>query len=449
MMFTETIAAIATPAGQGGLGVIRVSGPEVVRIIPRLLQRELNPRHASFGAFYTTKGETLDEGIALFFPNPNSFTGDDVLELHGHGSPVVLNMILEELFAHGIRLARPGEFSERAFLNGKKDLVEIEAVADLIAAQSGKAAKMALRTLQGAFSKEVKALAAQITQIRVYVESAIDFPEEEIDFLSDSALLKNFQNARELMAQTIKVVGQGALLREGIRVVIMGEPNAGKSSLLNLMSGESTAIVTDIPGTTRDVLTTHVVLAGVPVCLIDTAGLRETEDVIEQEGVRRALAAMAGADHVLVMIDSSKDKSAALPPEFSAELTGVPITYVMNKIDLTGKQAGIEKSGEKTLAFCSMASGAGLEDLQKHILAQAGLEDGGSEGLYLARARHCQALAQASSHLEEAFELLQTRQGELVAEALKWSHRALGEILGEFTTDDLLGEIFSQFCIGK
>ncbi len=450
MATQDTIAAVATPKGQGGVGIIRVSGPLVPTLLEPILSQTPEPLKALVGPFYNEERGVLDEGIALFFPNPHSFTGEDVLELQGHGSPVIQSVILDRLFALGVRLARPGEFSERAFLNGKKDLAEVEAIADLIAAQSERGAAMALRSLRGEFSREIKSLMKQLTQLRVYVEAAIDFPEEEIDFLSDQNLMQSFADLKAQLEKTQQSVAQGVMMREGIKLVLVGDPNAGKSSLLNWLTGEDTAIVTDTPGTTRDVLKSDILLDGVPIHVLDTAGLRQTEDLIEQEGIRRAEAALLEADHILWVVDASLPMGEGVK-ERLADLNHCNVTVVFNKIDLTLNQPGEGYHPELNfpVIYCSVKNMLGMGMLKKRLLSLTEGQQGGEEGHYMARSRHKHALAMAVDNLEEAEVLLASKQGELLAESLKWAHRSLGEIVGEFTTDDLLGEIFSSFCIGK
>ncbi|MEW6765933.1 MAG: tRNA uridine-5-carboxymethylaminomethyl(34) synthesis GTPase MnmE [Pseudomonadota bacterium] len=454
---TDTIVAVATAPGRGGVGVVRVSGPLAPVIAEGVLGVLPKPRLATHRVFRDGDGQPLDDGIALYFPAPYSFTGEDVLELQGHGGPVVLDRVVRACLASGARLARPGEFSERAFLNDKVDLAQAEAIADLIEAGSEAAAKAALASLQGAFSREVDALTEQLITLRIYIEAALDFPEEEIDFLADQALLNRFD---DLLTQTVRVraaASQGALLREGLHVVILGQPNAGKSSLLNALCGHEAAIVTDIPGTTRDVLRQHLSIDGLPLHLVDTAGLRQSADVVEQEGIRRAWGEVERADRVLLVVDDQ----AGVAPEDAAILARLPatlpFTVVRNKIDLSGRPAGeslIEDWAEVpghsvTEIALSAKNGKGLDLLREHLKACLGYQPG-EGGVYLARRRHLDALEQAEQHMRAAqANLLHARAGELAAEELRYAQERLGEITGQFTADDLLGRIFSSFCIGK
>jgi tRNA modification GTPase len=447
----ETIAALATPPGRGGVGIIRVSGPKVTAVAHAVLGRLPVPRQAEYLPFFDADGSTLDTGLALYFPNPHSFTGEDVLELQGHGGPVVLDLILQRCLGLGCRPARAGEFSERAYLNGKLDLVQAEAVADLIDSASAQAARMAMQSLQGAFSKQVHDLVEGLIQLRLYVESAIDFPEEEIDFLADGQVLAQLTALQEQLKQTQAAAQQGQLMREGITVVIAGRPNAGKSTLLNALAGRESAIVTPIAGTTRDVLREYIQIDGLPLHIIDTAGLRESTDAVEQEGVRRAWAEVQGADHILLL----RDAQAAAEDREEAQLherlrqSGPPLTLVFNKIDLLSQSPALEQGDGETVIRLSAHTGAGLELLREHLKRCAGFH-AGSEGRFMARRRHVEALAQAAQHLQQGrAHLTQAVAGELLAEELRQAQQALGEITGEVTADDLLGKIFSSFCIGK
>jgi len=450
----ETIAAIATAQGRGGVGIVRVSGPLAGSIATAVCARQLQPRYAHYGTFRDADGQVLDEGIALFFPGPNSFTGEDVLELQGHGGPVVLDLLLRRCLELGARMARPGEFSEQAFLNDKLDLAQAEAIADLIEASSAQAARNALRSLQGEFSRRVHALTEQLIELRLYVEAAIDFPEEEIDFLADGRVLEQLEAVREALSGVLREAGQGALLRDGMTVVIAGRPNAGKSSLLNALAGREAAIVTDIAGTTRDVLREHIHIDGMPLHVVDTAGLRDTADQVERIGVERALRAIGEADRVLLVVDAGAPEAAdpfALWPEF-LDLTPDParVTLIRNKIDLSGEPVVLEQEGDGhvTLAL-SARTGEGLDLLREHLKACVGFEQT-AEGSFSARRRHLEALRQASACLEHGqAQLIGCGAGELLAEDLRQAQQALGEITGAFTPDDLLGRIFSSFCIGK
>ncbi|BBP86344.1 tRNA modification GTPase MnmE [Pseudomonas sp. Pc102] len=450
----ETIAAVATAQGRGGVGIVRVSGPQAAHIAQAVAGRPLKPRYAHYGPFHDASGATLDEGLALYFPGPNSFTGEDVLELQGHGGPVVLDLLLRRCLELGARQARPGEFSERAFLNDKLDLAQAEAIADLIEASSEQAARNALRSLQGEFSRRVHALTEKLIQLRIYVEAAIDFPEEEIDFLADGHVLGLLDGVRENLSTVLREAGQGALLREGMTVVIAGRPNAGKSSLLNALAGREAAIVTDIAGTTRDVLREHIHIDGMPLHVVDTAGLRDTDDHVEKIGVERALRAIAEADRVLLVVDATSAESAdpfALWPEFlDSRPDPAKVTLIRNKADLSGDTIDLQSSadGHVTLSL-SARSGDGLELLREHLKACMGYEQT-AESSFSARRRHLEALRQASAHLEHGRnQLTAAGAGELLAEDLRHAQQALGEITGAFSSDDLLGRIFSSFCIGK
>ena len=452
-LHTDTIAAIATASGRGGVGIVRVSGPKARLVAEQLLKISLQPRHAHFCDFHSHSGQVLDQGIALFFPNPHSFTGEDVLELQGHGGPVILDLLLREILQLGVRLARPGEFSERAFLNDKLDLAQAEAIADLIDATTEQAARNALHSLQGAFSQRIQQLVEALIQLRIYVEASIDFPEEEIDFLSDGKVARQLDEIDRQLAQVFQEARQGALIREGMRVVIAGRPNAGKSSLLNALSGRDTAIVTDIEGTTRDVLREHIHLDGMPLHIIDTAGLRDSPDAVEQIGIQRAWQEIQQADRVLLLVDSRQTQATdpqAIWPEFVAQLADPSkITLVRNKIDLSGEPAGLFESHTNPYLGISAATGAGMQALKDHLKAIVGF-NANSEGGFTARRRHLDALERASQFLASGKAQLQGwAAGELLAEDLRQAQNALGEITGDFTPDDLLGRIFTSFCIGK
>jgi tRNA modification GTPase len=451
----DTIVAVASAAGRGAVGVIRVSGPLVPQIAAGILGGLPAPRRARFSSFLDAQGGSVDEGLALYFPAPASYTGEHVLELQGHGGALVVDMVLKRLLELGCRMARPGEFSERAFLNGKIDIAQAEAIADLIDAGTAAAARAALRSLQGEFSACVGDLKTRITELRVYVEAAIDFPDEEIDFLSDKALGERLASVFAAFDSIIAAARQGALLREGLNVVIAGKPNAGKSSLLNRLAGDDVAIVTDVPGTTRDVLRQHVHLDGLPLNLADTAGLRAVTDVVEAEGVRRARNEIARADRVLYIVDAgiAGTKDGKDSAQWAAELdqlpAGVPVTLVFNKIDLTGAPARLDETAHPPRVFLSARTGSGLELLRSHLKASAGYRELDS-GAFAARRRHLDALGRARQHVQTAAEILSsTRAFELFAEDLRLAQHALGEITGEFTSEDLLGEIFGSFCIGK
>ena len=458
---TDTIAAIATAPGRGGVGIVRVSGPLAATLATQVLGSLPSPRYAAYGAFHGLDGEVLDQGIAIYFPGPNSFTGEDVLELQGHGGPVVLDLLLRSLTARGCRLARPGEFSERAFLNDKMDLAQAEAIADLIDCASEQAARCALRSLQGEFSRRIHELVSSLIELRMYVEAAIDFPEEEIDFLSDGKVAAMLATVFERLQQVQREAGQGSLLREGMSVVIAGRPNAGKSSLLNALAGHERAIVTDIAGTTRDVLREHIHIDGMPLHIIDTAGLRDAPDAVERIGIQRAWDEISKADRILLMIDSSSDETDAeqllhrLYDERGEHsltdrlINSGRITVIRNKIDLSSEVAGLAQEGRFPVLRLSAREQVGIEALREHLKAVMGFEAGG-EGGFLARRRHLDALQQARLALESGLEQLHgMAAGELLAEDLRAAQKALGEITGEFSADDLLGKIFGSFCIGK
>ncbi|HSC82288.1 MAG TPA: tRNA uridine-5-carboxymethylaminomethyl(34) synthesis GTPase MnmE [Pseudomonas sp.] len=450
----ETIAAVATAQGRGGVGIVRVSGPLARAIGVSLGELQPKPRHAHYGAWQDDDGQVIDQGLLLFFPGPHSFTGEDVLELQGHGGPVVLDMLLQRCLQLGARQARPGEFSERAFLNDKLDLAQAEAIADLIEASSAQAARNALRSLQGEFSRRVHGLTEKLIELRIYVEAAIDFPEEEIDFLADGHVLGLLDGVRDNLSIVLREAGQGALLRDGMTVVIAGRPNAGKSSLLNALAGREAAIVTEIAGTTRDVLREHIHIDGMPLHVVDTAGLRDTDDQVEKIGVERALKAIGEADRVLLVVDSTAPEASdpfALWPEFLDQRPDpARVTLIRNKADLSAEAVALTtcEDGHVTLSL-SAKSAAGLDLLRDHLKACMGYEQT-AENSFSARRRHLEALRLASSHLEHGrAQLTLAGAGELLAEDLRQAQQALGEITGAFSSDDLLGRIFSSFCIGK
>ena len=446
----DTIAAIATPPGRGGIGIVRVSGPQARAIAKAITGRTLKPRYAHYGPFYGDEGEVLDEGIALFFGGPNSFTGEDVLELQAHGGPVVLDWLLQRVVRLGARLAEPGEFSRRAFLNDKLDLTQAEAIADLINASTEQAAKSALKSLQGAFANAVDTLVDGLIHLRMYVEAAIDFPEEEIDFLSDGRVAGELDQLIDQLRTLLAQAQQGALLNEGMTVVILGRPNAGKSSLLNALSGRESAIVTDIAGTTRDTIREAIQIDGMPLHIVDTAGLRETADTVERIGIERAWSAMEQADRVLVVVPADE----RIAPEDQAILdrlpNDLPVTIVRNKIDLIGVPPHVDTDEMgRPVIWLSAKQGLGLDLLRAHLKQAMGYEQT-AEGVFMARRRHVEALREALHHLELGWENLQMHAaGELLAEDLRQAQQALEAITGRFTSDDLLGEIFSSFCIGK
>ncbi len=445
----DTIAALATPPGKGGVGIVRISGPLSKSIAGEILKKPLTPRIASYLSFYDSSCNVLDIGIAIFFPGPNSFTGEDVLELHGHGGQFILDLLLQRVIELGARLAKPGEFSERAFLNDKLDLVQAEAISDLINASSAQAARSAIRSLSGEFSNTITEFLEKLIQFRIYVESSIDFSEEEIDFLAEAKVLSTLKDLRSDVNNILQVAKQGVLLNEGIKVVILGQPNVGKSTLLNGLSGRDSAIVTAIAGTTRDILRESIHIDGIPLHVSDTAGLRDTTGIVELEGIRRAWKEVEVADLILFMIDggvglSAKDKSliAQLPAD-------IPQIFLINKIDLLDAIDQRKLNDDFAGIAISAKTGEGIAALKQLIKTTIGYEHTG-QGLFLARRRHLdalqrceQALIQGCAHMEGHI------AGELLAEELRIAQQALSEITGEFSNEDLLGHIFSSFCIGK
>ncbi len=452
MQAEDTIVAVATAPGRGAVGIVRVSGPEVARIALTVLGRLPPPRVATHASFLAEDGGVLDSGLALYFPSPASFTGEAVLELQGHGGAVVLNLLVERLLRLGCRRARAGEFSERAFLNGKLDMAQAEAVADLIDAGTAAAARAAVRSLQGEFSRRIAELQARLSELRVYVEAAIDFPDEDIDFLDDPATESRLAAILAAYADLLASARQGLLLREGLTIAIAGKPNAGKSSLLNMIVGEDVAIVSEFAGTTRDVLRQTLELDGLPLHLVDTAGLREASDAVEIEGIRRARREIRSADRILYLADLSmpgNDSPQSLRPELDALPAGIPVTVIFNKIDLVGLAPTWLARASPAQLYLSARTGEGVELLRAHLKECAGY--GGPEaGTFSARARHLDALRRALESTRAAERALrQTRAVELFAEELRAAQKALGEITGEMTSDDLLGQIFGTFCIGK
>jgi len=447
----DTIVAIATAAGRGGVGVVRLSGSDVLPFMDSLIGRPLLPRRATYSGFFDAEGEAIDEGVALYFPGPSSFTGESILELQGHGGMVVLDRLVQRCVELGARVARPGEFSERAFFNDKLDLAQAEAIADLIDASSIEAARSAVRSMQGEFSQLINELVETMIQVRIFVEAAIDFPEEEIDFLQDETLAVNLDLLCTDLTKVLAQAQQGAILRDGLTVVLAGKPNAGKSSLLNALAGNDAAIVTSVPGTTRDVLRERITLGGLPLNIIDTAGLRESDNEIEQEGVRRAWKEITSADQVLFVADAtdtSNPKLEDLWPEYFQRNLGSTqsVTLLLNKIDLSGHRPGV--IDEATLAI-SVKDKSGFDALASHLQAKAGYL-GHGEGLFSARRRHLVALTNALAFVQNGIEQLKgAGAGELLAEDLRQAQNELSEITGQFTSDDLLGRIFSSFCIGK
>lgn len=453
-MNLDTIVAQATPPGRGGVGIIRISGNQVKEVAQAVLGKLPKPRYAEYLPFLDENGQVIDQGIALFFPNPHSFTGEDVLELQGHGGPIILDLLIKRILSiPATRIARPGEFSERAFLNDKVDLAQAEAIADLIDASSEQAAKSAMSSLQGVFSNKINELVNLLINLRIFVEAAIDFPEEEIDFLSDGKIETQLKDVIKQLNDVRSEAKQGSLLREGMKVVIAGRPNAGKSSLLNALSGRDSAIVTDIAGTTRDVLREHIHIDGMPLHIIDTAGLRDAYDEVERIGIERAWVEIEQADRVLLMVDgttTTEINPEKLWPEFMQRLPShIPVTVIRNKADLTGETLGYSDVSQYSLIRLSARTGNGVDLLRDHLKQTMGFS-ATSEGGFLARRRHLQALEQAAKHLDNGLEQLITyHAGELLAEELRLAQESLSEITGSFTSDDLLGKIFGSFCIGK
>lgn len=447
MSGVDTIAAIATAPGRGGIGVVRISGPQVKTIGAALLGELPKPRHASVRDFRDAHGEVIDSGLALLFTAPASFTGEDVLELHGHGGPVVLDMLMARILELGARVAEPGEFSRRAFLNDKIDLLQAEAIADLIASDSVEAARAASRSMQGEFGERLQTLAESLMEARMHVEAAIDFPDDELDLMKDEVLRRRIAKAVQLAKEIAHIAKQGALLCAGMNVVIAGKPNAGKSSLLNALAGHDAAIVTPIAGTTRDLLRERIQIDGMPLHIVDTAGLRDSPDVIEAEGIRRARLEMDKAHRILYVVDLS-----ATEQDFAADLAAlpkdVPVSLIFNKIDLCGESSRLLPSSPPQL-FISAAKGEGLDLLRQHLKDCMGFH-GADSSTFTARRRHLDALHRANEHLSRAEQaLLQQSAGELAAEELRLAQSCLSEITGEVTSDELLGKIFSSFCIGK
>jgi tRNA modification GTPase len=463
-----TIAAQATAPGRGGVGIIRVSGPEAKKVAKVILGKVPDIRKAEYLPFYNNylvnKRQVLDQGIALYFKGPNSFTGEDIIEFQGHGGPVILDMLLKAILAiPNIKMAKPGEFSEQAFLNDKLDLTQAEAIADLINSSSEQAARSALHSLQGDFSKLVNQMVESIIHLRMYVEAAIDFPEEEIDFLADKKVVTDLKAIIRRVEAVRKQAQQGSIIREGMRVVIAGKPNAGKSSLLNALSGKQSAIVTDIAGTTRDVLAEQIHIDGMPLHIIDTAGLRESDDIVEQIGIKRAWQEINQADRVLLMVDASEKHSVledeqdikSFYPEFFAKLPEkIGLTLIRNKADVNDAKTGFSEftdnnNKQHSIITLSAKTGDGVNSLKEHLKAIMGYQ-GNTEGSFMARRRHLLALENTHEHLITGLEQLESFvAGEILAEELRICQQELDQITGEFTSDDLLGKIFSSFCICK
>ena len=442
----ETICELATAIGQSGIGVIRVSGPLSKIISKKILHLELKPRHAFYGPFYDNEDNTIDKGVAIYFPGPNSYTGEDVVEFQGHGGMSVMRKLLKTALIFGARLSEPGEFSQRAFLNGKMDLVQAEAVQDLIQSSSDESALSAVRSLTGEFSEKINHLLSELTSLRVFVEATIDFSDEEIDFLESHQVSTKLKNLKDLLTSILESANQGAILRDGLHVAIAGKPNAGKSSLLNALTKQPSAIVTDIAGTTRDVLKETIHVDGMPLHIIDTAGLHNSKDIIEQEGIRRAYTEINNADVVLLVFDA-KDEL----PDFSILpdlVKNKPIICIRNKIDLINTKSNVNKLDNQLEVWLSAKNGDGVDLLRKALAEFAGLNSAG-EGVFLARKRHIDSIDQTLIYIDSAIEQLEGGASELVAEDLRQAGMSLGQITGEFSSDDLLGEIFSSFCIGK
>ncbi|MDP1658212.1 MAG: tRNA uridine-5-carboxymethylaminomethyl(34) synthesis GTPase MnmE [Methylotenera sp.] len=446
----DTIAAIATASGAGGIGIVRVSGPAAGSIATGVLghcgSSNLSPRHAAYLDFKQDNGELIDRGIAIFYPNPHSYTGEDVLELQAHGGTALMQILLARCIELGARQAEPGEFTRRAYLNEKIDLAQAEAVADVINAATTEAAKSAVRSLSGEFSQRINALLLKLIELRMYVEACLDFPEEEIDFITQGRVAEKLEAITTELKAVFAKAKQGSLLREGISVVLVGQPNVGKSSLMNQLAGEEIAIVTSIAGTTRDTIKNAIQINGVPLHVIDTAGLRETDDEVEKFGIARTWATAQSADIALLLVDAAygiteteKSILARLPQEISK-------IWVHNKIDVANEPALVKEKDGATHIYLSAKTGVGIDLLKSHLLKLAGYENN-SEGIFMARARHLDALTQVQTHLYSAG--AQINSAELVAEELRLAQESLSSITGEFTPDDLLGEIFSKFCIGK
>ncbi|MCJ8314431.1 MAG: tRNA uridine-5-carboxymethylaminomethyl(34) synthesis GTPase MnmE [Saccharospirillaceae bacterium] len=461
MMKQDTIAAIATPPGQGGVGIVRLSGKQALTIAKKLIQFIPKVRHAHYCDFYDQNETVLDQGIVLFFKAPHSFTGEDVIELQGHGGSVIMDLLLKTALSHGARLAQPGEFSQRAFMNDKMDLTQAEAIADLIESSSEQAARCAVRSLQGEFSKQIHTMVDSLVNLRIYVEASIDFPEEEIDFLADGKVESDLLAIESKLNDVFKQANKGTILREGMSVVIAGKPNAGKSSLLNALSGKDSAIVTDIAGTTRDVLREHIHIDGMPLHIIDTAGLRDAPNEVERIGIERAWNEIKQADQVLLVVDSQTTSEQDLKL-VDAEFVNTylshggqmdKITLVHNKTDQTKENIGIESHTvdgvKQNVIRLSAKHNQGIEFLQNHLKSIMGY-DSTTEGGFIARRRHLESLSKAQESIKNGkIQLQGYGAGELLAEDLRAAQNALNEITGEFTSDDLLGKIFGSFCIGK
>lgn len=451
MVSPDIIAAIATPPGCGGIGVIRISGKNLTKLAETILGKLPKPRHAHLSQFLDADGQVIDQGIALYFPAPHSYTGENVLELQGHGGPAVLNLLLNQCLSAGARLAQPGEFTLRAYLNNKIDLIQAESVADIIAANTSEAARCAIHSLQGHFSIRIEELVSLLITLRMLIEATLDFPEEEIDNLQALQIKDRLDHIHTQLEQIFTAARQGNLLQEGIKIVLAGTPNVGKSSLLNQLVEDNAAIVTEIPGTTRDTIQRTIAIEGIPIHIIDTAGLRETSDIVEQKGIERTHAAIKNANMVIWLIDSSQQQPDTKDQMLDYIPADKPQITVFNKIDLLNEQPRIEDEKKSISIHLSAKTGAGIELLRRKILEIAGWQcNQAGEGIFMARQRHLEALTQARDHLENAQRFTENEyQLELLAEELRLAQSALSSITGQFTADDLLGEIFSHFCIGK
>ena len=443
----DTIAAIATPPGNGGVGIIRISGVLATQIAGHLTTKSFLPRQALFTAFNDKDGSVIDSGILLYFPNPSSYTGEDTIELQGHGGTVVLDMLLRRVLSLGARMAKPGEFTERAFLNNKLDLAQAEAVADLIESSTEQSVRSSQKSMQGVFSKQINALVDQLTELRMYVEAAIDFVDEEIDFLTDGIVENKINEISKKIQKIQNTAQQGRLLRDGMTIVLAGKPNAGKSSLLNALTGHEAAIVTEVAGTTRDILRERIQIDGMPLHIIDTAGLRESDNIVEQEGIRRAHEEIRQADKILLIIDST-DPETETDSLLNTLPAGLDITKVYNKIDLSGMQAQIIESEHHSEIYLSIKQQIGIELLSEHLKKSVGFK-GEADDVFIARRRHIEALSESQQYIACAKQQLKNQSGELVAEDLRQAQNSLAEITGTFSSDDLLGKIFGSFCIGK
>ncbi len=441
----DTIAAIATPPGNGGVGIIRISGNKAKEIAQQLINKDLQTRHAHYAHFYDADKSIIDSGLALLFSNPASFTGEDTVEIQGHGGAVIMDMLLKRILSLGGRIAKPGEFSERAFLNGKLDLAQAEAIADLITSSTEKSARSAQQSMQGVFSSLVNELVDELTELRIYVEAAIDFVDEEIDFLGDGVVEKRIIRLLDTLKNILATAQQGRLLRDGMTVVLAGKPNAGKSSLLNALAGHEAAIVTEIAGTTRDVLKERIQIDGMPLHIIDTAGLHDSDNAVEQEGIRRAHEEIQKADKILLLIDVNDPEPDSLLKTLPEHIS---ITRIYNKIDLLALTPTIEEQQSGTKIYLSIKKGLGMDLLTQHLKQSVGF-DGAADNVFIARRRHIEALTKGQEFVQNALKQLQNQASELVAEDLRQAQNHLAEITGEFTSDDLLGKIFSSFCIGK